>query len=366
MSEHQTVADGKSRGGTWAIKTLVVLVLIVAAALIWFVLRKSVPPPPAEAVLPVETIRPTVGNLDQTIILDSFVESRSNVAVYPKVPGTIVALDADVGTELKAGEVIAKIDPEPYQLTVNRAKAMYDGAKAVYDRQTQLSSSGATSRQNLDEARTEYENARAEYQLAKLRLGYTTIASPIDGTVVQRNVSKGQVVSTSVPLVTITNTGALVVKTAVPESYARIFREKRSTMPISASIPALGTHAYPLRIRDISPAVDVKTKTFMVECRFEGDSSGIMPGMFAQVSFVLDRHSDVPYLPYSALVGGNTLWYVGAGGKAQFLTFTPAYHNDEYFELPEKYRDYTFILVGQHFLAAGTPVKIVSSSQGAK
>lgn len=366
MIEHQAAEGGTARGRSWALKTLVVLVLIAVAALIWFVLRRPVPPQHPETVLPVATVRPTVGNLDQSITLDSFIESRSNVAVYPKVSGTVIALDADLGAKLKAGEVIARIDPEPYQLAVNRAKAMYDGAKAIYDRQKQLSSSGATSQQNLDEAQAQYENARSQYQLAKLQLGYTIIDSPIDGTVVQRNVSKGQVVSTSVSLVTITNTDSLVVKTAVPESYTRIFREERATMPISASIPALGAHDYPLRIRDISPAVDVRTKTFTVECQFTGDSSGIMPGMFAQVTFVLDRRSGVSYLPYRVLVGGNTLWYVAADGKAQFFTFTPTYHNEEYFELPEKYRNYHFILVGQHFLSAGTPVKIVPSSQGAK
>lgn len=366
MSDNDLGEGRRSRGAARAVKSLILVALVAVGIVIWFVLRSPAAREQPQPVLPVESIRPTVGNLDQSITLDSFIESRSNVAVYPKVAGTLVALDADVGTRLKAGEIIGKIDPEPYELTVSQAKALYDGAKAIYDRQKQLAASGASSRQNLDEAQAQYENARSQYELAKLRLSYTTIVSPIDGTVVDRSVSKGQVVSTSVSIVAITNTDTLIVKTAVPESYSRIFRDERSTMPINAVIPALGSHRYPLRIRDMAPAIDVRTKTFTVECQFEGDSDGVMPGMFAQVTFVLHRHADVPYLPYRVLVGGNTLWYVGAGDKAQYVSFTPSFHNDEYFELPGKYRDYSFILAGQHFLTAGAPVRAVLSSQGAK
>jgi membrane fusion protein (multidrug efflux system) len=366
MSNYGGDAPQKGSSRSAAVKTIVLIVLAAAAAFVWFALKPAVPVPQAQAAVPVETVRPTVGNLAQTITLDSYVSSDSVVTVIPKVTGTLVALNADVGTHLTPGAIVARIDPEPYQIALNQAKAAYDGANSLYERQKQLYSGGATSQQNFDSAQAQYENAKSQYELAKLQLSYTSITSPVEGTVVVRHVANGALVSPSVPIVTISNTHALVVKADVPESLARTFEVNRGTMQITASIPAMGGQVYHLKIRNLSPAIDVRSKTLSVECEIQGDSEGIIPGMFTQVTFVLAQKSGIPYLPYTALVGSNTLWYIDSKGSAQFVTFTPDYHNDNYFEVPGKYRDYTFILAGQHFLSAGTPVKAIGSAQASK
>jgi membrane fusion protein (multidrug efflux system) len=348
------------------VKTAILIILAAVAFFVWFVVKRPTPPPQTEQILPVRTVRATVGDLDRTMTLDSVVGSDSVVTVFPKVSGNLISLDADVGTDLKPGEVIGKIDPALYRIALNQAKAVYDGAGSVYERQKRLYSSGATSQRNFDRAQAQYENAKSQYELAKLRLTYTTITSPVVGAVVERHVSNGALVSPSVPIVTISNTRALVVRTGVPGSYARTFETRRETMAITASIPAMGDRVYHLRIRSISPFIDVRSKTFLVECEIDGDTSGILPGMFAQVTFVLDRRRGVAYLPYAALVGSDTLWYIDAKGRARDITFTPAYHNDTFFELPDRYKDYTFILAGQHFLSAGTPVRSTNSGRAAK
>ncbi|HUX22425.1 MAG TPA: efflux RND transporter periplasmic adaptor subunit [Spirochaetia bacterium] len=366
MSNYEGERRRKGSGRSTAVKTLVLIILAVAAAFVWFALKPAVPAQQAQETLPVETVRPTIGDLAQTITLDSYVSSDSVVTVIPKVTGTLIALDADVGTHLMPGSIVARIDPEPYQIALNQAKAAFDGANSLYERQKQLYASGATSQQNFDSAQTQYENAKSQYELAKLQLSYTTITSPVEGTVVQRHVASGSLVSPSVPIVTISNTHALVVKADVPEGLARSFEADRASMVITASIPAMGAHVYPLRIRNIAPAIDVRSKTFSVECEIQGDSAGIIPGMFTQVTFVLAQKNGIPYLPYTVLVGSNTLWYIDSKGTAQFVTFTPDFHNDTYFELPEKLRDYTFILAGQHFLSAGAPVKAIGAPQAGK
>ncbi len=356
---------GGLRGST-VLKVLVIVLLIAVAAVVWFVVKNPVPEQAVEGPLPVETVKPTVGTLEKSITLSSYVSSDSVVTILPKVSGTLTELAVDVGTRVTAGQVIAKIDPAPYQIALNQAKAAYDGALSIYERQKQLHASGATSQQNFDSAQSQYENAKSQYELAKLNLSYTSITSPVGGAVVQRHVSDGALVSQSVPIVTISNTRALVVKTDVPEDYVRAFESRQKTMKISASVPAMGSNPCRLRIRAIAPAIDVKSKTFSVECEIEGDTSGIIPGMFTQVTFVLEEHQNVTYLPYRALVGSDTLWYIDSKGTAQFITITPGFHNDSYFELPDRYRGYTFILAGQHFLSQGSRVRSVDRSQAAQ
>lgn len=357
--------DDRRRRGA-AVKYVVLALLAGLVALVWFVLRPPVPAPQPPVVTPVETIRATVGSLDRRLVFDAHVSSSSVVTILPKVSGTLTHLRADIGTQLASGEAVAQIDPEPYQIAVNQAKAVLDGAKTVFDRQRQLYATGATSEANYDQARTQFENAQSQYELAKLHLSYTTIVSPVGGTVIRRHVSDGALVSPSVPIVTISDNRSLVLKVAVPEQWAGSFQAERASMPMSATIPAMGSKGYSLRVRSIVPAVDVKTKTFMVECNIEGDTSGIMPGMFAQATFTVERRSDVAYLPFGVLVGGNTLWYVDRSGKAQYLTFTPSYFNDTSFEVPLEYANRTFILAGQHFLSAGAPVKATAAPQAAR
>lgn len=345
--------------------SIIVLVLLAAATLIvWFGVRPVGRTPEPPVVVPVETIKPAVGTLARTVTLDSHVESDSVVTVYPKVSGTLLALDVDAGTRLAAGEQIGAIDPEPYKLALNQAAASLENAKAVFERQKQLRSSGSSTQSSYDQAQAQYEALRSQYELAQLSLSYTRILSPVDGTVIARHVSQGALVSQSVPIVTIANRHDLVVEASVPESYALLFQTKPSTIPVTIRVPAVENGSYSARVRAVSPAVDVRTKTFTVKCELAGNTFGILPGMFAQATFVTEAHRKVSYLPYAVLVGGDTLWYIDSSGRAQSLRFVPQFHNDEFFEVPEGFKAYTFILSGQHFLSAGAQVRAVSATTG--
>ncbi len=342
---------------------LVLLLLIGGAAVVWFVLERPAAKSVEQAVLPVEVVEPGSGTIEKSITIYSYVRSDSVVTVLPKVSGTLISLSADIGTRLSAGQAIARIDPEPYKLALDQAQSAYEAAKSTYERTRKLHESGAASQQAFDQATAQYQNAKSQYELAQLNLGYTSISSPVDGTVIVRHVSNGALVSPSVPIVTISNTHALVISTEIPEMDARTFEANRRTMPVRAVIPAMGDTPYRLRIRNIAPSVDVRSRTFEVQCEIDGETTGILPGMFAEVTFVIDHRDGVRFLPYTALVGGDQLWYVDGDGKAQPISFTPGYHNDEIFEIPAEYADRKFILSGQHFLSAGAPVRVVSTTK---
>ena len=352
--------DGAKRRSP--VSYILLALLAVATIVVWFGLRRQPKNPPSAVVVPVETVKPTVGALAKTITLDSYVESDSVVTVYPKVSGTLLSLDVDAGGKLNLGQRIGTIDPEPYRLAYIQAAAAFENAKAVFERQAKLRSSGSTTQSSFDQAQAQYEALRSQLELARLSLSYTAILSPVDGTVIARHVSQGALVSQSVPIVTVANRHDLIVQAAVPESYALLFQTKQSDIFARIRIPAVEDRSYEARIRSFSPAVDVRTKTFMVKCELDGNTFGILPGMFAQVTFVTEERAEARYLPYATLVGGDTLWYVDATGRAQPLKFVPQFHNDEFFEVPDSFGAYTFILSGQHFLSAGAPVRAVAAA----
>jgi len=138
--------------------------------------------------------------------------------------GEIQALYCNANMQVKAGQLCAKIDPRPYQIIVDqskadlvaaearleKAKADLAQAKAAFDSHEALEKRKAISRKAIDKFRKAFERAQtqterdeakvAELQAAlhaaEIKLGYTDIVSPIDGTVVSRNVEVGQTVAT--------------------------------------------------------------------------------------------------------------------------------------------------------------------------
>jgi HlyD family secretion protein len=153
------------------------------------------------------------------------VNPELTIIVGSYVSGVIQQLYCDYNTQVKAGQVCAKIDPRPYQTIVDQDKANLAVAKAQlekdkanltytklnYERNRYLAERRAVSQDTADVAKNTYDQAQAqigldeatiaqrqaELEAAEVNLGYTNIISPVDGTVVSRNVTMGQTVAAS-------------------------------------------------------------------------------------------------------------------------------------------------------------------------
>ena len=163
------------------------------------------------------------GSEVRTVTASGVVGPTATAPVGARVSGEIQALYCDANMQVKAGQLCAKIDPRPYQIVVdqNRAdlaaaearlekdKADLAQAKAAFESHEAPAKRPATSRKAIDKSRKAFERAqtqtkRDEARVAELQaalhaaetnLGYTDIVSPIDGTVVSRNVEMGQTVT---------------------------------------------------------------------------------------------------------------------------------------------------------------------------
>jgi RND family efflux transporter MFP subunit len=345
---------------------------------------------------PVITIRPLRGRLEKTIRISGQVETGRLVTLVPRAGGTLVFLDAQPGKEVAENETIARIDSAPYDLAYLQAQAAFLTARSTYERISGLYQNQAATRQNYEEVRTAYEAARAQYELARLNLDYTTIRSPLDGVVLMKHSTEGGLVDSHTPVVTLGDLADLRIKVAVPELHYKFFARTWETMPVRMSVPALasgeaviaynGSPAGPsaaapsagppagpsagsaggdagvfvLEPVSLAPYVSPENRSFLVEYRIPGGAEhSLRPGMFANVSFVLERREPVYYLPFRVLASGNRLWYAGEDGRAGYLEFTPEFFNDDYFQIPEELGEKTFILEGQHFITAGQELQIL-------
>ncbi len=197
---------------------LLVAAVIIIAAVTYFLRGRS-------SVAQYVTAAATQGDIVQAVTATGTVNPVVTVQVGTYVSGPIVQMLCDFNTQVKKGQLCAKIDPSTYQVTLDQAQAnlangiaqlnkdqaALDYAKVTYERDQRLILENVISQDALDSQKATYEAAvaqvgvdrasilqqQASVRAAKVNLGYTNIISPVDGTVVARNVDMGQTVAAS-------------------------------------------------------------------------------------------------------------------------------------------------------------------------
>jgi len=151
------------------------------------------------------------GNVTMTVTATGTLSAVTTVQVGSQVSGVIARLYADFNSQVKKGQMLAELDPTPFQAQldqrradVTRATVEAQNAKITYNRQRRLADAGLSAEADLDAAKAQYESAQAQVQQAsaalrqsETNLHYTKIASPTDGVVVDKQYEVGQTVAAS-------------------------------------------------------------------------------------------------------------------------------------------------------------------------
>ncbi len=254
------------------------------------------------------------------------------VQVGTYVSGVIQELYCDFNTQVKAGQLCARIDPRPYQVVVDQDAAALSAAKAQllkdqaslayarlnYERQGNLVAESLASKDAVDLARSSYDQARAQVGLdqanvaqrqadldaAKVNLGYTNIASPVDGTVVSRNITQGQTVAASFQTPTLfliaTDLTHMQVDTSVGESDIGSVKVGDAA---SFTVEAFPAHSFNGRVVQVrqSPQTIQNVVTYDVVVQVENPDLLLKPGMTADARITTAKVEDAVRVPVEAL-----------------------------------------------------------------
>ncbi|HEX3109806.1 MAG TPA: efflux RND transporter periplasmic adaptor subunit, partial [Thermoanaerobaculia bacterium] len=158
-----------------------------------------------------KTEKASRGDVTMTITATGTLSAVTTVQVGSQVSGVISRLYADFNSHVKKGQLLAELDPTPFQQTVEqrqadvtKAQVEAANAKITFDRQKRLTAAGLAAQADLDSAKAAYEGAQAQVAQARAALSsaqtnlhYTKIVSPIDGVVVDRAYDVGQTVAAS-------------------------------------------------------------------------------------------------------------------------------------------------------------------------
>lgn len=353
--------EDRKRGRGLVPKILIVLLLVGGIAYLYMRRNRTEEERVEEVRVPVTVTYPIRGTIQRSFTISGYIETEQMVTVLPKISGTLTNLYVHVGQRVEKDSIIASVDSESYELTLRQAEAAYLAAKSTFDRMEQLYKANATSKQNYDQAKAQYDATKSQYELAELQYNYTEITAPMSGVVLQKHTTEGSLVAQQVPIVTIGDLDRLIINAKIPEKYYAFFETHKQTMEIEAELPALKDKTISVGIQTVSPFISPETKTFEVKCSLTGETSLLRPGMFIYLTFVLDKRSDVLYLPFEVLVGGDTLWYVTKENcSADTVSYSPPFYNDDVFEIPEEYEGYPFIIEGQNFLREGQRCRVLN------
>jgi HlyD family secretion protein len=158
-----------------------------------------------------QTAKVDRGDVTETVTATGTLSAVTTVQIGSQVSGVISRLYADFNSHVSKGQLLAELDPTPFQAQVEqrqadltKARVEVANAKIQYDRQARLSKAGLAPQSDVDNARAQYESAAAQVQQSTAALSqgltnlrYTKIVSPIDGVVVDRAYDVGQTVAAS-------------------------------------------------------------------------------------------------------------------------------------------------------------------------
>jgi len=304
-----------------------VLAILVAAGWWYADVRAQTEAPP-------DTVAVRIGDIERTVTALGKVEPLESVDVGTQVSGLVERILVQPGDPVKAGTLLAVIDPTVYkaQVAADRAtllgleaqlverRAMLTLAEKQQKRNAELFKANAASRELLDSSIAEAEAAKArvavlEAEIGKARstlaaneanLSYTEIRAPMDGTVMSLSARRGQTINArqSAPtILQIANLEAMTVKAQVSEADVGKLRPGMEAYFTTLGNPG---RRWTGRLRQILPTPEVVNDVVLYHALFEVENADrrLMPQMTAQVFFVLDRAEGVPILPMSALKPG--------------------------------------------------------------
>jgi multidrug efflux system membrane fusion protein len=232
---------------------LLVLALIAGGAGYWWVaVRKPAQDAQAQARralanLPVPVVVAPVQRRDVPIFLEGLgtVQASATVTVHSQVDGKLIEVDFKEGQDVKAGDVLARIDPRSYQAALDQAVAKkaqdvasLANARLDVARYGKLAAQAYTSAQQYDTARSQVAQDealvaadQAQIDSARVNLGYTTITAPIDGRTGIRQVDQGNIIHAA-------DTGGLVVLTTLQPISVLFNLPQQSLRQVSDAITA--------------------------------------------------------------------------------------------------------------------------------
>src|SRR5262245_7528216 len=317
--------------------------------------KAEAPAPPPKTEAPSRSVRLVPAGEEtvaRTVQATGTLVADDEVTLGTKVPGRLSEIGVDLGTRVRKGQTVARIDPHDYQLRldqavaalqqararlglapdgtddrveptetaiVRQARAQLDEAKLTRDRTVRLSNQDLVARAQLDSAEFGLQVAEGRYQdaieevrnrqavlvqrrsevaLARQQLADTAIASPIDGAISQKQASAGEYLAAGARVATVVGTHPLRLRLSLPEREAS---GVKAGQPVRVTMEGDPT-AHEGKVARLSPQIAEQSRTLLIEAEIPNPRGVLRPGAFAKGEVVTQADQKIVTVPASAVV----------------------------------------------------------------
>ena len=351
---------------------------------------------PAGVAVQVKTV--TAGSIATENKVSGQVSADNESVILIASAAKCTAVYKEAGDTVQAGDKICTLDLGSTLSSYNAARISYQAAvqsyqdqKGILDKQVSLAADNvnitkalfeivAASQLEVDQAELNYQNAVAgrNSALAQLDAGMQnaksgveqldtalenldaegTVVAPQSGTLVTMNATEGSYISNSMPLVVIDGADQMKVTASVSEALVpKISAGDSADVTVSAA-----NKAFTATIRSVERAANMQTKLYTVVLTVPADVTGLMNGMFADVTFHTDAAEDTIVVPTEAILTSNGAQYVYVveEGTAKYVAVTTGLIGSGVTEITSGLAEGAqLVVVGQAYLADGDPVRVV-------
>ena len=353
--------------------------------------------PAAEGIaVQVQTVTANTISTENKVSGQVSADNASTILIASAAKCTAVYKNA--GDQVQAGEKICTLDLGSTLSGYNAARISYQAAvqsyqdqKSILDKQVSMAQDnvnntkalfeiGAASQLEVDQAELNYENAVAgrNSALSQLEAGIQNaksgveqldtalenvdsngnVLAPQSGTLVTMNAVEGSYISNSMPLVVIDGADQMKVTASVSEALVpKISAGDSADVTVSAA-----NKAFTATIRSVERAANMQTKLYTVVLTVPADVTGLMNGMFADVTFHTDAAEDTIVVPTEAILTSNGAQYVYVveDNTAKYVPVTTGLIGSGVTEITSGLTEgQQLVTVGQAYLADGDPVRVV-------
>ncbi len=333
----------------------------------------------------VETALAETRRVEKSIAVTGELQADETVSVSFEVAGRVADISVDFGQVVRKGTVIATLDPQEYQIRLDRGRAMLAQALArIGFTPAQADETPATSpaiRQaeaQLADARSKFESAskliktgdianeryveleksltarqaavdaakdelrtlsanvqslKADVRLLEKQLRDTVVRAPFDGAIAERMVSPGQFIKENTPVVRLVKSDPLRLRLEVPETATSSVRTGSTLTFTTDAVPGQKFRA---TVRRLNPSLDQKSRTMTAEALIRNPKSILRPGTFVQVELITAGNVEIVTVPKTALynIAGLTKIFAIRDGKAVEFRVPPGMEGDSWVEVP--------------------------------
>jgi RND family efflux transporter MFP subunit len=317
----QQPPSGRGRLVLFAVAFLVVVTVIVAAGIIprqraRAALRQETD---AMAIPTVLIAHPKKASAAEEIVLPANVQAFTDAPIYARTNGYLKKWYADIGTRVKAGQLLAEIDTPEVDQQLRQARADLNTAEAnlhlsqiTADRYAGLLKTDSVSKQDADNAAGDYEakkaivkSSEANVQRLTETLAFQKIYAPFDGVITARNTDIGQLIdsgSSGGPgreLFHIASVKKLRAYVNVPQDYSR---NAKPGLVADLTFPDLPGKRVPGKLVSTSDAIDPSSRTLLVQFEVDNANGELLPGAYAALHLKLPAGSSSYIVPATSLM----------------------------------------------------------------